>query len=48
MLREEEIKNTIQNINPKLDELAEGIVEFIGFDSERRVLTVKLIGGKLH
>jgi len=48
MLNEEEIKKTIDNLNPRLDQLAEGVLEFVSFDKEKGTLTVKLIGGKLH
>ena len=43
----EELKDFIEKINPKLEELAEGSVEFLGFDRKSGVLKLKLIGGRL-
>ncbi len=34
-------------VNPKLEALAEGYVEFMGFDETTGILTVKTYGGRL-
>jgi hypothetical protein len=43
----DKIKETIERLNPKFDELAEGYAEFLSFDESKGAVTVKLIGGKL-
>jgi hypothetical protein len=43
----DKIKETIERLNPKFDELAEGYAEFLSFDENKGSVTVKLIGGKL-
>ncbi len=44
---EEKITDLLRRINPKLEELSEGYVEFLGFDRERGELTIKTFGGRL-
>jgi hypothetical protein len=43
----DKIKETIERLNPKFDELAEGYAEFLTFNESTAAVTVKLIGGKL-
>ncbi len=43
----DELKSFIEEINPRLEELAQGTVEFLEFDREGGVLKLKLIGGRL-
>jgi hypothetical protein len=43
----DKIKETIEKLNPRFDELAEGYAEFLSFDEVKGTVTVKLIGGKL-
>jgi hypothetical protein len=43
----DKIKETIERLNPKFDELAEGYAEFLSFDENKGSVTVRLIGGKL-
>lgn len=43
----DKIKETIQYLNPKFDELADGYAEFIDADESKGTVTVKLIGGRL-
>lgn len=44
----ERIKKKIEEIKPRLEELACGHVEFIDLDEKEGSLKVKLIGGRLH
>lgn len=43
----DEIKNSLEEFKPKLEELAEGYAEFLDMDKEKGIVKVKLIGGKL-
>jgi hypothetical protein len=43
----ERIKGTIRGLNPKLEELSEGYVEFLGYDEDTGILTVMTYGGRL-
>ncbi len=43
----EKLKGFIEEINPKLEKLAQGTVEFLDFDRKSGVLRLKLIGGRL-
>jgi hypothetical protein len=47
MTVEERIVDVLGRINPKLEELAEGCVEFMSFDREKGELTIKTFGGRL-
>lgn len=42
-----EIKNSLEELKPKLEKLAEGYAEFLDMDKDKGVVKVKLIGGKL-
>lgn len=44
---EYDVKKTLEELKPKLEELAEGYGELIGIDREKGIVKVKLIGGKL-
>jgi hypothetical protein len=48
MALRERTEEVVQRINPKLEELAEGYVEFMDLDEGKGVLTIKLFGGRLH
>ena len=43
----DKIKETIERLNPRFDELAEGYAQFLSFDESKGAVTVKLVGGKL-
>jgi|GEM_PF-736194 Fe-S cluster biogenesis protein NfuA len=43
----EKIQRTIEELNPRLDELAEGNVELLDVDEDKGTVKVKLIGGRL-
>ena len=47
MTVEEKIKNALRYINPKLEELSEGYVEFMDFDRDEGILTIRTYGGRL-
>ncbi len=42
-----EVKNALEELKPKLEELAEGYAELEDIDTKSGVVKVKLIGGKL-
>lgn len=44
----EKVKRVLEEIKPKLDELADGYAELIEANEEEKRVKVKLIGGKLH
>ena len=48
MALRERTEEVVRRINPKLEELAEGYVEFMDLDEATGVLTIKLFGGRLH
>jgi hypothetical protein len=48
MMLKEKIERTLATINPRLEELAEGYVEFMELDEEGGVLVIKSFGGRLH
>jgi Fe-S cluster biogenesis protein NfuA len=48
MTLRERIDETVKEINPRLEELAEGEIEVVDLDETRGILTVKLLGGTLH
>lgn len=41
------VKEAVERINPKLEELAEGYVELRGVDPETRRVVIRLIGGRV-
>jgi hypothetical protein len=43
----ERIEEIIRGLNPKLEELSEGYVEFLGYDEGTGILTVMTYGGRL-
>ncbi len=47
MGREETIENVLEHLNPRLEELSDGYVEFLGFDTVKGELTIKTFGGRL-
>ena len=44
----DKVKEKIVELNPKLDELAEGYIELLDVDEGKGIVKLKLIGGKLH
>jgi hypothetical protein len=44
----ERVAQAVQELEPRLEDLAEGHAELMEVDEERRVVTLKLIGGRLH
>jgi len=43
----DEIRDALEELKPKLDELAEGYGELIDLDREKGIVYIRLIGGKL-
>ncbi len=48
MTLKEKVEATIARLAPRLDELANGYVEFESLDETEGVLTLTLFGGRLH
>ncbi len=48
MTLRDRIDEMVKRINPKLEELAEGEIEVVDLDEAQGILTVKLLGGRLH
>ncbi len=48
MTLKEKVERTIEYLAPKLDELADGYVEFHHLDQTKGILTIRLYGGRLH
>ncbi len=42
------VRETIERLNPKLDELADGYVELLEADEGKGMVKIKLIGGRLN
>ena len=47
MTTRERIEEIIRGLNPKLEELSEGYVEFLSYDESTGILTVMTYGGRL-
>ena len=47
MTARERIEEIIRGLNPKLEELSEGCVGFLGYDESTGILTVMTYGGRL-
>ena len=47
MTTEEKIEDALRRINPRLEDLSEGYVEFLEFNGETGELTIKTFGGRL-
>jgi len=45
---EEKIVQALHELEPRLEELAEGYAELLETDAERGRVTLKLIGGRLN
>ena len=43
----ERMEEIIRCLNPRLEELSEGYVEFVGYDETSGILTVMTYGGRL-
>jgi len=48
MTLKEKVAQAVQELEPKLEDLAEGHVELMEVDEEKQIVTLKLIGGRLH
>ena len=48
MTLRERIEDVIAELNPRLEALAEGYVEFCDLDEEKGALTITSFGGRLH
>ena len=48
MALRERVEELLRRINPKLEELSEGYVEFLDLDETKGILTIELFGGRLH
>lgn len=48
MTLEEKVAQALQELEPRLEELAEGHAELLDADAERGRVTLKLIGGRLN
>ena len=48
MTLEEKIVQALRELEPRLEELAEGHAELLDADAERGRVTLKLIGGRLN
>jgi DNA replication initiation complex subunit (GINS family) len=44
----EKVKEVLEELKPRLDELADGYAELIDADEKEKRVRIKLIGGKLH
>ena len=47
MTARERIEEIIRELNPKLEELSDGYVQFLGYDETKGILTVVTYGGRL-
>ena len=47
MTIKERVEELLRVLNPRLEELADGYVEFMDFDETSAVLSVKTYGGRL-
>jgi hypothetical protein len=43
-----QVRETLERLKPKLEELADGYAELLDVDEVKRHVTVRLIGGRLH
>ncbi len=48
MTLREKVEKAVRELEPRLEDLAEGHAEVMDVDEERRLVTLKLIGGRLH
>lgn len=48
MTLEQKVVETLKELEPRLEELAEGYAELLEVDPERGRVTLKLIGGRLN
>jgi hypothetical protein len=44
----EQVAQAVLELEPRLEDLAEGHAELLEIDEEKRIVTLKLIGGRLH
>ncbi len=44
----ERVEQTVRDLEPKLEDLAQGHVELLEIDEAKGLVTLKLIGGRLH
>jgi hypothetical protein len=44
----EKVAQAVVELEPRLEDVAEGHAELMEVDEDKRVVTLKLIGGRLH
>lgn len=44
----ERVEEALRDLNPRLEELAEGEVEVVSIDEETGTVTLRMLGGSLH
>jgi Fe-S cluster biogenesis protein NfuA len=44
----EKVKDALEELKPRLDELADGYAELVEADEAKGVVKLSLIGGRLH
>jgi hypothetical protein len=42
------VQDTLERLNPRFDDLADGYADLLGVDEDKGRVKVKLIGGRLH
>jgi hypothetical protein len=48
MTLREKIERAVADLNPRLEDLADGYVEVMDVDEARKAVTLKSFGGRLH
>ena len=48
MTLKERVAEAVHELEPQLEDLAEGHAELMDVDEEKGIVTLKLIGGRLH
>jgi hypothetical protein len=48
MTFKEKVAQAVQELEPRLEDLVEGHAELMEVDEEKRIVTLRLIGGRLH
>ncbi len=48
MSLKEKVEQAVRELEPRLEDLAQGHVELLEIDEAKGIVTLKLIGGRLH
>ena len=48
MILREKVAQALHELEPRLEDLVEGHAELMEVDEEKGIVTLKLIGGRLH